>query len=130
MLPKTVLLVAGCGDDDDSAQAKVCDAQAQLDKDVNQLKNLDLADTSVNDVKDQLSSIGDDVEDLKDAGSEKLQPQIDAIKSAADDLGTMVGNLGSSSSLSETASSLQTSLSQLGTATSDLKTAAQETDNC
>lgn len=123
-----MLLLAGCGDDDD-AQSAVCDAQSQLDADVDQLKNLDLADTSVNDVKGMVSDIGDDVQSLKDAKSDKLSPQIDAVSSAFDDLDSTVSNLGSSASPSDAASAIQQSLDDLGTATSDLKTAAAD-ENC
>jgi hypothetical protein len=141
MLPKTVLsagacglvgvmlLLAGCGDDDD-AQSAVCDAQSQLDEDVDELKNLDMSDTSVNDVKGILSDIGDDVQNLKDAASDELSHQIDAVSSAFDDLDNTVSNLGSSASPSDAASAIQQSLGDLSDAASDLKTAAAADENC
>ena len=121
------LLAGGCGDDEESA---VCDAQSQLDEDVDQLKDLDLADTSVNDLEGILSDIGDDVKDLKDAGSDELSPEIDAVSSALDDLGSTVSSLGSGASLSDSASAIQQSVGALSTATSDLKTAADSAENC
>jgi hypothetical protein len=124
-----MLLLVGCGDDDD-AQSAVCDAQSQLDEDVDELKNLDMSDTSVNDVKGILSDIGDDVQNLKDAASDELSPQIDAVSSALDDLDSTVSNLGSSASPSDAASAIQQSLGDLSTATSDLKSAAAADENC
>ena len=124
-----MLLLAGCGDDDDG-QSAVCDAQSQLDEDVDQLKNVDLSDTSVNDLEGMVSDIGDDVQNLKDAGSDALSPQIDAVSSAVDDLSSTVSNLGSSASPSDAASAIQQSLGDLSTATSDLKTAAADDANC
>jgi hypothetical protein len=124
-----MLLLAGCGDDDD-AQSAVCDAQSQLDEDVDELKNLDLSDTSVNDLEGILGDIGDDVQNLKDAASDELSPQIDAVSSALDDLDNTVSNLGSSASPSDAATAIQQSLDDLSTATSDLKTAAADDENC
>jgi hypothetical protein len=124
-----MLVLAGCGDDDD-AQSAVCDAQSQLDEDVDELKNLDLSDTSVNDLEGILGDIGDDVQNLKDAASDELSPQIDAVSSALDDLDNTVSNLGSSASPSDAATAIQQSLDDLSTATSDLKTAAADDENC
>jgi hypothetical protein len=124
-----MLLLAGCGDDDD-AQSAVCDAQSQLDTDVDQLQNVDLADTSVNDLEGMLSDIGDDVQNLADAASDELSPEIDAVSSALDDLGSTIDDLGSSASPSEAASAIQQSLSALGTAASDLKTAVTDDEDC
>ena len=124
-----MLLMAGCGDDD-NGQSAVCDAQSQLDEDVDQLTNLDLADTSVNDLEAILSDIGDDVQNLKDAASDRLSPEIDAVSSALDDLGSTIDNLGSSGSPSDAASAIQQSLGDLGTAAGDLKTAVADDENC
>ena len=129
VLVGVMLLLAGCGDDDDG-QSAVCDAQSQLDEDVDELKNVDLSDTSVNDLEGMVSDIGDDVQNLKDAGSDALSPQIDAVSSALDDLNSTVSNLGSSASPSDAASAIQQSLGDLSTATSDLKTAAADDANC
>ena len=108
----------------------MCDAQSQLDEDVDELKNLDPSDTSVNDVEGILSDIGADVQNLKDAASDELSPQIDAVSSALDDLDNTVSNLGSSASPSDAAAAIQQSLGDLSTATSDLKTAAAADENC
>jgi hypothetical protein len=124
-----VLLLAGCGDDDD-AQSAVCDAQSQLDEDVDQLKNLDLADTSVNDVEAIVSDISDDVRNLRDAASDSLSPEIDAVSSALDNLGSTISNLGSSASPSDAASAIEQSVGELDDATSDLKSAVDEDENC
>jgi hypothetical protein len=124
-----MMLLAGCGDDDD-AESAVCDAQSQLDTDVDQLKNVDLADTSVNELEGMLSDIGDDVENLADAASDELSPEIDAVSSALDDLGSTIDNLGSSASLSDAASAIRQSLGALGTAARDLKTAVADDESC
>ena len=125
-LAGVTLLLAGCGDD----ESAVCDAESQLDEDVDQLKNLDLADTSVNDVKGIVSDIGDDVQDLKDAASDELSPEIDAVSSAVDDLESTVNDLGSSASPTDAASAIQQSLGDLGTAASDLKSAVEADESC
>ena len=123
----TLTLLVACGDDDDASD-KLCDAQTDLDSDVAKLKDLDITDTSVNDIKDILGNIGDDLQSMKDAGEDKLSPQLDAVSSALDSLGTSIDNLGDSTSLSDAASSIQTALGDVGDATSDLKTAAD--DDC
>jgi hypothetical protein len=120
-----VLGAGACGDDDDDAQSKVCDAQSQLNKDVDKLKSMDLSSTSVDDVKNTVSDIDNDLKDLKDAGSDKFKPQIDAVSSAYDSLKTTVSNLGSSSSLDD----IKSGLTNLGDAAKDLKTSAED-NNC
>lgn len=124
-----MLLMTGCGDDDDAGSA-VCDAQAQLDEDIDQLQNLDLSATTVDDAEQILSNLGDDVQALRDEGSDELSPHLDAISSAFDDLGGTINDLESSASLSDAATAIQQSLGELGDATGDLQTAVTDDEDC
>lgn len=125
-----MLLMTGCGDDDGDAGSAVCDAQAQLDQDADELRALDLSATSVDDAEQILSNLGEDVQSLRDAGSDELSPHLDAIGAAVDDLGDTIGSLGSSASLTDAATAIQQSLGDLGDAAADLRTEIADDEDC
>src|SRR5665809_125167 len=75
------LAVTACGESEqEKAQSEVCDGRADIQQQIGDLKNLTLSTASVGKVQDGLNSIGDDLQNIKDAqgdldGDRKQQVQ-------------------------------------------------------
>ena len=113
-----VLALAACGDDDESAQEKaqnqVCDARADVKKQVDELASLDLGTATVDGIKQNLNAITDDLSKMRDARgdlSDDRRAQIEsATKTFTSELKSVVDSLGSTQSLSGALTQVQNSL--------------------
>jgi hypothetical protein len=111
--------VGACGESDqEKAQNQVCDARADIKKQVDELTSLTLSTATVDGVKQNLNAIKDDLQKMKDAegnldGQRKLE-----VESATQVFGSKVqsilSDVGSGTSLSAAASQLRSALEQLG----------------
>jgi hypothetical protein len=118
--------VAGCGSDSDSnassstttAKDAVCADKKALESSVSALSDVDLTGgksavtSAVDKVKKNLDALGDSVQ-------ADLEPEVDDVKSALDDLQTAVGNLGSGS-LTENLQAVGNAIAKVGTTAGDL----------
>jgi chromosome segregation ATPase len=114
------LVVTGCGSDEsDSEKAlnQVCDARADIQKQVNELSNLTAATITVDGVKANVSAIQKDLGEIEDAQDELDDQRKKEVQSANDafssQVQSIVNDLGTSLSISGAKSQLQSALQQL-----------------
>jgi hypothetical protein len=112
----------GCGGQskEEKAQANVCDARADISKQVDKLKGLTLATATVDGIRDSVSAIQADLKKIADAqgtlGDARRTEVQTATKQFTASVTAIVQGLGGNLSLSEAGSQLQTAAKQLGTA--------------
>ena len=115
-----VLVLAACGDSkEDKAQSQVCDARADISKQVDTLKGLTLTTATTDQIRTSLTAIGNDIEkiadaqgDLKGERKSSVQQANEAFKS---EIQGITSSLGSSTSLSDAKDKLSTAFEQLAT---------------
>lgn len=117
-----VLLLAtfgsACGEsDEEQAMSDVCDARADIQKQVDELSNLTLANATVDGITGNLNAIQDDLETIANAqgdlNDERRQQVESANKEFSAQVQSIAGDLGSSLSLSGAGEQLQSALNQL-----------------
>jgi ElaB/YqjD/DUF883 family membrane-anchored ribosome-binding protein len=112
------MALAGCGESDqEKAQNQVCDARADLQQQVDDLKGLTLSADLPDQVQDALTSIGDDLTNIKNALGElsdecKQQVQT-AVQSFESQMRSVAGDLGSDLSLSNAKAQLKAAATEL-----------------
>jgi hypothetical protein len=121
LLVAGLLLVAatavGCGESDaEKAQTKVCDARADLKKQVDELTALTPTTATVDGVKENLNAIENDLKEIKDAQGDLSDDRKQQVESATQEFGSEVKSI---------ASGLQSDLSISG-AESKLQAAGQQ----
>jgi dsDNA-specific endonuclease/ATPase MutS2 len=123
-----ILLIAaiavGCGEsDEEKAQNQVCDARADLNKQVNELAALTPATATADGVQENLDAINDDLNEIKGAQGELNEDRKQQVESAnqefssqvqavASDLGTNLSASGAKAQLQSAATQLQTAYKQ------------------
>jgi uncharacterized phage infection (PIP) family protein YhgE len=112
------LALASCGEsDEEKALNQVCDARAEIQKQVNELSSLTPTTATVDGVKGNLSAIGDDLKEIKDAQgklNDQRKEEVQAANQAfSEQVQAVVKDLGTSTSISGAQSQLQSSLQQL-----------------
>jgi hypothetical protein len=119
MLLVAAIAVAACGGQskEDKAKSQVCDARADVRKQVDELKGLTLATFTVDGVKANLTAIRNDLGKITSAqsdlsGSRKQQVQ-SANKAFTDQVRATVQNVGKSLSLTDAKTQLQGAVSDL-----------------
>jgi uncharacterized phage infection (PIP) family protein YhgE len=117
-----VVVLAGCGgqSDQEKAQSTVCDARADIGKQVNELKALTPATASVNGVRANINAIQDDLRKIVDAQGTLSDDRRAQVKAATDQFTARVTQLVQEATTSLT---LKDAASRLRAAVSDLATA-------
>jgi uncharacterized phage infection (PIP) family protein YhgE len=115
------LALGACGESkQDKAKTTVCDARADIGKQVDKLKGLTITTATTDDVQNSLKAINSDLSKIKDAQgdlSDERRKQVqDANKAFTSQLSDIAGSLGKSTSLSEAKAQLTSALQQLATA--------------
>jgi Tfp pilus assembly protein PilP len=126
-MPRTItilaLLVAGlaiaaCGESkEDKAQKQVCNARADIKKQIDDLRGLTLSTATVDGIKSNVDAITSDVKKIDDAqgdlkGDRKAQVQ-QANQTFKSALSNIAGSIGNSTSLSGAAKQLQSAVKSL-----------------
>ncbi len=116
------LVLAACGgeSDQEKAQKTVCDARADIGKQVNELKALTPATASVNGVRANINAIQDDLRKIVDAQSTLSDDRRAQVKAATDQFTARVAQLVQEATRSLT---LEDAATRLRAAVSDLATA-------
>jgi major membrane immunogen (membrane-anchored lipoprotein) len=118
VLMAAALVLAACGESDqEKAQTQVCDARADIRKEVDELRGLTLSTASVDGVTASLQAIRSSLGKIKDAqgnlnGERKQQVQ-EANQQFEADMRTIVQSLGGSLSLREGATQVKDATSKL-----------------
>ena len=101
------LAVAACGGDskEDKAKAQVCDARADITKQLDTLKGLTLSTATTSQVQQSLEAIGNDLNKMKDAQGDLDDERKDQVQQANQAFESQVrdilSSLGSATSLSD-----------------------------
>jgi chromosome segregation ATPase len=111
-------IAVGCGEsDEEKAQNDVCDARADLEKQVNELAGLNLSTATVEGVQSNLNAIQDDLQKITDAQgdlSEERRKEVEAAnKEFTSQLESIASGLGSNLSLSGAGENLRKAAQQL-----------------
>jgi uncharacterized protein YjbJ (UPF0337 family) len=115
------LALGACGESkEDKAKSTVCDARADIGKQVDKLKGLTITTASASAAQESLKAINSDLSKIKDAQgdlSDDRRQQVEtANKAFTSQLQSIAASLGSSTSLSDAKSQLSSALQQLATA--------------
>jgi membrane peptidoglycan carboxypeptidase len=115
------LAIGACGESkEDKAKKTVCNARADISKQVDQLKGLTISTATADDVQQSVKAINSDLSKIKDAQddlSDDRRQQVEAAtKSFTSQLQSIIESLGSSTSLRDAASQLTSATQQLATA--------------
>ena len=113
------LAIGACGESsEDKAQAAVCDARADMTKQVDELKGLTAATVTTDAVKENLNAIRSDLKDITDAQSnlsdDRRSEAQAANKAFSSSVRGIVSELGTSLSASDAKTALASALQQLG----------------
>jgi hypothetical protein len=115
------LAIGACGESkEDKAKKTVCNARADISKQVDQLKGFTGSTATADDVQQSVKAINSDLSKIKDAQddlSDDRRQQVEAAtKSFTSQLQSIIESLGSSTSLRDAASQLTSATQQLATA--------------
>ena len=115
------LALGACGESkEDKAKSTVCDARADIGKQVDKLKGLTITTASASAAQESLKAINSDLSKITDAQgdlSDDRRQQVEtANKAFTSQLQSIAASLGSSTSLSDAKSQLSSALRQLATA--------------
>jgi predicted secreted acid phosphatase len=84
-------LPAACGESDkDKAKSQVCDARADIQKQVDELSGLTITTASVDQVQQNLKAIGDNLKDIADAQGDLDPDRKQQVETATKEFGTQV----------------------------------------
>jgi hypothetical protein len=113
-----VVALGACGEsDEEKAQNKVCDAKAELGKQVNGLKSLTAATVTKDAVTENLDAIKTDLKDISDAQSDLSSDRRSEAEAATKEFTSSVegiaSQLGSSLSAADAKAQVVTALDQL-----------------
>jgi hypothetical protein len=111
---------AACGtSEEDKAKEQVCDARADISKQVDTLEGLTLSTATTSQVKDSLTAIRDDLRKIGDAQGDlddERKSQVQAANAAfAAQLQSIAADLGRDLSAADAKAQLQSALRQLAT---------------
>jgi valyl-tRNA synthetase len=123
LLPVLALTVAvsGCGSSkSDKAKKQVCDASADIQKQVKSLQGLTLSTATTSQVKDSLNAISSDLSKITDAQGDLNDERKKQVQSAnqqfTSEVKSVVSNLGTNLSLSNAQAQLTKAFQQLASA--------------
>ena len=118
VLVAAALALAACGEStQDKAQSQVCDARADIQKQVSDLSSLTLATASVDGVQSKLKAIRSSLQKIADAqgdlNAERKQQVQAANQAFRTELSSIVSDLGDNLSLATAATKLEDATSKL-----------------
>jgi hypothetical protein len=112
------LALAACGQSkEEKATSQVCDARADISKQVDTLQNLTVSTATTSQIKTSLTAIKDDLGKIKDAQGDLNDQRKSQVQQANDAFATQIKSIGSdlvsTLSLSQAKGQLKTGLEQL-----------------
>ena len=115
------LALGACGESkEDKAKSTVCDARADISKEVDQLTALTASTVTIDGVQNSLKAISSNLSKIRDAqgdlSADRRQQVEDATKTFTSQVQSIAGSVGKSTSLSEAKAQLTSALQQLGAA--------------
>ena len=99
LLAVVAMLATGCGDDEPSAQeqarSQVCDARADIERQIDTLRGLTLSTASIDAARQSLGAIGDDLARIKDAQGDLAPQRKQDVQQALDAFQSQVSGIAS-----------------------------------
>jgi membrane peptidoglycan carboxypeptidase len=113
--------LGACGESkEDKAKKTVCNARADISKQVDQLESLTISTATADEVQQNIQAINSDLSKIKDAQgdlSDERRQQVEAAnKTFTSQVQSILGSLGKSTSLSDAKSQLTSATQALATA--------------
>jgi uncharacterized protein YjbJ (UPF0337 family) len=113
--------LGACGESkEDKAKKTVCNARADISKQVDQLESLTISTATADEVQQNIQAINSDLSKIKDAQgdlSDERRQQVEAAnKTFTSQVQSILGSLGKSTSLSDAKSQLTSATQELATA--------------
>ncbi|MGZ4690045.1 MAG: hypothetical protein ACXVJW_10195 [Acidimicrobiia bacterium] len=125
------VLLVGCSSDSKSSSTTtttpkdaVCADKSALESSVKALTNPDLLTSGTSSIKTAVKKVKTNLDALRQSVKADLKPQVDAVKSALDQLQAAVDNVGSGS-LTENLQAIGDAISKVGATAGDLESALQ-----
>lgn len=116
-----VLVVAGCGsDDDESAQDRYCAAGESLETSLDELADLDLVAEGTDGLTAAVDQVQSDLADLRDSASDAAADEVSALEQAVDDLNDAISALDGDLT-SDNASSVGAAIENVATAAQSVR---------
>jgi hypothetical protein len=120
-LTVSALIAAGCGQSSaDKAKNQVCDARSDIQKQVNELRNLTPATATTSGVKDSLNAIKNDLKKIADAqpklNDQRKQQVQDANSQFKSQFNSILSDIGTNLSLTNAGQQLKAAVQQLASA--------------
>ena len=120
LIAAAAVAVGACGDDESSAekaQNQVCDARADIQKQVDELSQLTLSTATTDGIQQNLQAIKDDLGKIKDAqgdlNADRKQEVESATQQFTSEVESVAKSVGSSTSLDQAASQLSSAFDDL-----------------
>ena len=112
------LAFTACGESsEDKAKSDVCDARADVEKNVNELKDLTIGSATVDQIRSNLNGIADGLTKMTDAQGDLSDEQRKQVQQAnaefTSQLQSLAKDLGSSTSLEDAAAQLKSGFAKL-----------------
>ncbi len=115
-----VVVVAGCGSDDESAQDQYCAAGESFESSLDELTGLDLVAEGTDGLTAAVDQVQSDLGDLRDSASEAAADEVDALEQAVDDLTDAISTLGGDLT-SDNATAVGTAIDNVATAAQSVR---------
>jgi hypothetical protein len=124
------LAFSACSDDSSdststtSAKQAACQDRDNLEQSVKSLENLSVVDEGKNGLESALKKVENDLDALGKSAKKAYQPDVDAVKSALDDLKTAVDDFGQPS-VTQSVQDVGTAITKVGQTTETLDNAVK-----
>lgn len=108
-----MIMLAGCGDDGESAQDRYCAAGESIQTSLSSLTDLDLIAEGTDGLNTAVDNVKDDLDELRDAAGDAASDDVSALEQSVDDLEAAISALGGES-VSTVATAIQEVASSAG----------------
>lgn len=121
------LVLAGCGDSDESAEDRYCNAGDEVEASIEALTQVDVVGGGLNAVEAAFEDVSSSLEELDEAGREFAADEIDAVQGAVDELTSALDGLGDEGITEASATAVVSAIDGVGQAAGALQTTLNDT---
>jgi hypothetical protein len=115
-----MLVLAACGDDDESPEETLCNEIDRLETEIADLEAMDLTTTPIEDIRDQIGEVVDAAGAVQEARIGVGESRVEAIGDAVSALGDTLTSLDGGSSIEEIANAVASAAQGIDDAAADL----------
>lgn len=108
-----LLLLAACGDDDESPEEALCNDVDSLQTEVDALRAMDLTTAPLSDIRDQVDDVRNAIGAVQDAAVEVGESRVEALEGSVQALGDTLTDLDAGLSIDEMADAIEMALQDI-----------------